>query len=159
MSKLRIIRPVHILMIALGLGLAAISLVLLVKPVEASPSGKPVEASQGAKIVDVLSTGAVLAPDNSACLSCHSKPGISLTFPNGDQLPLTIDQGHFSDSVHGNLACTDCHTDITGYPHPNFNQQTRRDVSLKWYTSCQKCHADQYNQTLDSVHRARPGRR
>jgi nitrate/TMAO reductase-like tetraheme cytochrome c subunit len=152
MSKLRTIRPVHILMIAAGLGLAAISLLLLVKPVEASPGTKLVEASQGAQLVDAPSTRPVLAPDNSACLACHSKSGISLTFPNGDQLPLTIDQGHFSDSVHGALACTDCHTDITGYPHPNFNQQTRRDVSLKWYTSCQKCHAEQYNQTLDSVH-------
>jgi hypothetical protein len=77
-----------------------------------------------------------------------------MTMPSGETLYLTIDASHFSDSVHNGLACTDCHAEITGYPHPEFNQQTIRDVSMKWYTSCQECHAEQYDKTLDSVHQS-----
>ncbi len=143
MPKHPAIRPPHMLIFALGFGLVVFSLSLLVKPAAASP------LSADSSITQDLPTAAA---DNSACLVCHSKPDLSLTFPDGETLSLTINQTHFTDSVHSGLACTDCHTDISGYPHPKFNQQTRRDVSLKWYTSCQKCHAEQYNQTLDSVH-------
>ncbi len=142
MPKHRSIRPIHMFFFALGFGLVVLSLSMLVKPAAASPKYGT------APILEA----AAPAGDNSACLVCHGKPDLSLTFPDGEQLSLTIDQAHFSESVHSGLACTDCHSDISGYPHPKFNQQTRREVSLKWYTSCQKCHVEQYNLTLDSVH-------
>jgi len=123
------------LILALGFGLVTVSLFVAMKPAEASQN-----ASQN------------LQADNFNCLYCHARPDLTMTMPSGEIVSLTINDTHFSASVHNGLACTDCHTEITGYPHPEFNQQTVRDVSMKWYTSCQECHAEQYNQTLDSVH-------
>jgi nitrate/TMAO reductase-like tetraheme cytochrome c subunit len=93
-----------------------------------------------------------IEPDNAGCLFCHGKEGMSMTSPSGEIVSLTIDPGHFADSVHNGLTCTTCHSEIKGYPHPKFEQQTVRDVSMKWYTSCQQCHQEQYDKTLDSVH-------
>ena len=74
--------------------------------------------------------------------------------PNGEILPLTIDQETFKHSVHSeeNLACVDCHTNISTFPHPALQAETRRQVTLELYVSCKNCHADQYNKVLDSVH-------
>lgn len=94
------------------------------------------------------------ASDDSACLGCHSKPGLIKNLPNGEILLLTIDEQHFSKTVHAEegLSCTDCHLDITGFPHENFSARSLREVSLELYTVCKKCHEKQYDQTLDSIH-------
>jgi nitrate/TMAO reductase-like tetraheme cytochrome c subunit len=65
---------------------------------------------------------------------------------------LTIDSSHFAQSAHQGLACTDCHADISSFPHPELQAQTLRDFSLQMYTLCQGCHEEQYTKTLDSVH-------
>jgi len=91
---------------------------------------------------------------DSTCLGCHSKPGFVKNLPNGEVLLLTIDEGHFSQSVHSSegLSCTDCHLDITGFPHSDFSARSLREVSTQLYTVCKKCHQEQYDQTLDSIH-------
>jgi predicted CXXCH cytochrome family protein len=93
-------------------------------------------------------------PTNDYCLSCHSKQGMVKDLPSGETLSLTVDQEKFKHSVHNeeNLACVDCHTNITGFPHPAFQANTARDVSLELYQSCQNCHSEQYSKVLDSVH-------
>jgi len=92
--------------------------------------------------------------DNSACLACHSKPDFSLTMSNGDTLPLTIDEGKFSQSAHGEngIACSDCHADFSGFPHPALKADSPRELATTYYTTCQRCHVEQYNKVLDSVH-------
>jgi predicted CXXCH cytochrome family protein len=72
----------------------------------------------------------------------------------GQPLPITIDGQKFSSSVHGteNVACVDCHTNITGFPHPAVVGGGPRDFSLQLYPTCQQCHLQQYQKTLDSVH-------
>jgi len=125
-----------ILAAALGLGLLGIALGIA-QPVGAASTTAPRQIEPA---------------DNAGCLYCHGKEGMSMTLPSGEVSSLTIDPGHFAGSIHNGLACTDCHTGISGYPHPKFDQQTQRDITMKWYTSCQKCHAEQYNKTLDSVH-------
>lgn len=93
-------------------------------------------------------------PSNDYCLSCHSQSGLTKTLPSGETLSLYIDPNLFAHAVHNeeNIACVDCHTNISTFPHPDFKANTLRDVTLQLYVSCQKCHADQYNKTLDSVH-------
>ena len=73
-------------------------------------------------------------PSNETCLACHQKEGMS-TQIGGQTLPLTIDTNKFSASVHGTegIACVDCHTDITGFPHPEVTASSPRDFSLKMY--------------------------
>ncbi len=121
--------------IALGIFLLLIVLTLPSSSVSAAP------LPQGEK------------PSNETCLACHQKEGMS-TQIGGQTLPLTIDTNKFSASVHGTeqIACVDCHTDITGFPHPEVTASSPRDFSLKMYPTCQQCHNDQYQKTLDSVH-------
>jgi hypothetical protein len=58
----------------------------------------------------LLLAGTALAAD--PCLDCHALPG----FAAGSR-PLTVSRELYGDSVHGRLACTDCHKEIAGYPH------------------------------------------
>lgn len=92
------------------------------------------------------------SPQNEACLTCHNKPDIQRPLPSGETLALTIDRDHYRDSVHRTIDCTDCHTSISGFPHPSMTAKNKREVSLQLYTICQQCHKDQYDATLDSVH-------
>jgi hypothetical protein len=75
---------------------------------------------------------------NATCLACHGQP--DFTGPSGQNL--YIDQSHFAGSVHGSLACTDCHTSITGFPHPA--QVTP--------VNCGACHSNEAAGVGESVH-------
>lgn len=92
--------------------------------------------------------------DNETCLACHSTPDLTMDLPSGEPLHLTVDRDTYNQSVHGKLgyACVQCHTDITGYPHPPTSANTLREFTLEKYTACAVCHQDKYQQTLDSVH-------
>lgn len=88
------------------------------------------------------------------CLSCHGKPELSMTLPSGETLSLFVSQDIISHSVHSPLGieCEACHTDIETYPHPALKAQTKRELSLTFYQTCQKCHPGNYEKTLDSMH-------
>jgi hypothetical protein len=92
--------------------------------------------------------------DNGVCLACHSQEGFSVQLKSGETLPLTISSDAYGNSTHGSngVTCVTCHSDIEGFPHPERTTETLRDVKLKYYTSCEQCHAEQFNLTLDSVH-------
>ena len=72
----------------------------------------------------------------------------------GQPVPITIDGTTFEASVHGmeDVACVDCHTNITTFPHPEVTASSPRDFTLEMYPSCAQCHNEQYQKTLDSVH-------
>lgn len=92
--------------------------------------------------------------DNETCLACHDTPGMQTTLPSGEVLYLTVDRVTYLTSTHGRrgYACVQCHTDISGYPHPPITAATRRDFTLQLYTTCAQCHQEKYTATLDSVH-------
>ena len=94
------------------------------------------------------------AAPNAECLACHGIEGREHITPSGEAIPLYVDGTTFEQSVHGqqDIPCTGCHTDITGYPHPAFTALNRRDYQLHRYEACKKCHAEQYEDTLDSMH-------
>jgi hypothetical protein len=91
---------------------------------------------------------------NETCLSCHATPGMQTTLPSGEILPLTVDPEVYNNSTHGlqGYACVQCHTDIEEFPHRPLDAETRRDVSVLYYQNCVRCHQDNYDNTLDSVH-------
>ena len=75
--------------------------------------------------------------------------------PAAKRSPLTIDPEAFKHGVHNeeNIACVDCHTNISTFPHPALRGQYAVATSrLQLYASCKNCHAEQYNKVLDSVH-------
>lgn len=123
-----------------SMGLLALVIALAIGLPAAAGEGDPLRALQAA--------------DNSACLSCHGTPGLQTELPSGEPLYISIDPDVFAASVHGQQghACTDCHTDRTGYPHDPIPVQNRRDYALERYTACLQCHREKYDASLDSVH-------
>lgn len=93
-------------------------------------------------------------PSNQACFACHATPGMQTTLPSGEALYLTVDPQVYNDSVHGKMgyACVQCHTNITGYPHPELSARSHRELTLELYRSCQACHPSMFQEVLDSVH-------
>lgn len=94
------------------------------------------------------------SPTNAECLACHSDPNLKRDLPSGEPLSLYVDKSHYASSVHGgkNVTCAQCHSNITGFPHPDFSPTDRRDVTIKLYPLCRQCHADNFLKTQDSVH-------
>ena len=91
---------------------------------------------------------------NDSCLECHAVPGISLVLENGEIFSLYVDPEVFNQSVHGSKGyiCVQCHTNLDGYPHPEFEANDRRDLALALVDACFSCHSGQYERTLDSAH-------
>jgi predicted CXXCH cytochrome family protein len=79
-----------------------------------------------------------LHADNAACLACHADN----TLQSAAGKSVAVDGQTFHSSVHGSLSCTDCHTTIKGFPHPD------QQAPVK----CATCHADQENALAGSVH-------
>lgn len=91
---------------------------------------------------------------NQLCLGCHGQEGMQIELPNGEKLDIGINSEVFTTAVHGsnNLSCTQCHTNITSYPHPTLNAQTRKEYTLLYQQTCENCHKEQFQANQDSVH-------
>ena len=76
------------------------------------------------------------------CLSCHQDDKLAIDV-GGKTKSLHVDPKQFHDSIHGSLACTDCHSDVKDFPH---------DPSPKPVTACATCHADQDSAYHKGVH-------
>ncbi|HTP50885.1 MAG TPA: cytochrome c3 family protein [Anaeromyxobacteraceae bacterium] len=110
-----------------------------------------------------LPARAAIPAEQDSCLGCHgSDPTMTMDLPGApgtdgkaqpEKLALYVDQDAFAKSVHGDmLKCTDCHTDMSDYPHDSKPFKTKRDVTVAFYEQCKKCHFSNYTKTLDGVH-------
>jgi hypothetical protein len=88
------------------------------------------------------------------CLTCHGDQDLTLTLPSGEELSLYISDDALERSIHENLgiSCDSCHPEITGYPHPPIDYETKRELSRNLYLACEVCHSTNYEETLDSMH-------
>jgi predicted CXXCH cytochrome family protein len=127
------------LSVILGLGLLLTALLFSGRPVQAAPL-----AQDG-------------GPSTESCLACHSQPDMVL--PVGDSKVLvTIDGAAFKESAHGKeqISCATCHADITGYPHPEYDKNSLRELNVSLYKAtreaCQSCHAEQAGKAFTGVH-------
>jgi hypothetical protein len=73
-----------------------------------------------------------------ACLSCHGNAGMQ----DSSGHSVYVDEARQKASVHGMLACTDCHTSIKDYPHPEHPQPVK----------CATCHSSEASDLGVSVH-------
>ncbi len=80
---------------------------------------------------------AMLAKD-ADCLSCHADK----TMQDASGKNVGVDATTFHSSIHGSLACSDCHASIHEYPHPDHPAAVE----------CATCHADQAKGLKGSVH-------
>lgn len=87
------------------------------------------------------------------CLGCHSDKSLSIVLPSKEEMLLYVNPKEFAVSIHGDkLTCTDCHSDISDYPHPVKELKDSRAYSLALYESCKRCHFANYTKTLESIH-------
>jgi hypothetical protein len=104
--------------------------------------------------------GSGMAPQRQAdvpdqtCLACHAPPGQTHVLPSGELLYISVDPDTHANSIHGQneIACVQCHTNISEYPHPGFQAQTRREYTLEMYTICQTCHNEPYEVATNDGH-------
>jgi cytochrome b subunit of formate dehydrogenase len=78
---------------------------------------------------------------NEECLACHNDPTLSKDV-NGKQVSLHVDDARFKGSIHSSFGCTDCHTDIRGFPHE----------PAPVMPTCATCHADQQTAYEHGIH-------
>jgi Cytochrome c7 and related cytochrome c len=81
---------------------------------------------------------AALAQQNADCLACHSQKDLQ----NEAGHSVYVDGAKQKASVHGGLSCTDCHTDIKGFPHPEHPAAV----------NCGTCHSEPAKDMGESVH-------
>ena len=79
----------------------------------------------------------VLAKD-ADCLSCHADK----TMQDASGKNVGVDANLFHSSIHGSLGCSDCHSTIHDYPHPD------KPIAVQ----CVTCHADQSKAIAGSIH-------
>ncbi|MGA2966302.1 MAG: cytochrome b/b6 domain-containing protein [Terriglobales bacterium] len=92
-------------------------------------------------VLTLALTVATAAPANNkdeVCLACHGQAG--MTSASGKSV--SIDSAKHAASAHGILGCTDCHTTIKDFPHPE------KVVKVE----CSACHADEASHAPTSVH-------
>jgi len=132
----------------LTLALSAANAEAAGEAVSAASSRTEVQAGSG------LPSAVLQQGDNEACLACHNQPGQQFELPSGEILYISVYPATFDRSVHGsnNIACTDCHTDITGYPHPPILAQTRREYTLEQRQVCAACHQEAYDAKVNDAH-------
>lgn len=83
------------------------------------------------------------------CLACHNDKNLSKE-RDGKEVSLFIDQDKFVDSVHGKLACINCHTDFSFRDHSQGVGGFKKTAGL----ACIRCHQHekQYKTYLASIH-------
>ncbi len=87
------------------------------------------------------------------CIICHQKPGIHKVMATGIERSVYVDKKVLRSSVHRNLKCQDCHSDVTSIPHQGLKIGK---------VNCARCHfngnnmgapnSPMYDQFWKSVH-------
>jgi hypothetical protein len=81
-------------------------------------------------------------PVNGDCLACHDDASLTAS----DGRPIAVAAKSFEDSVHGPMACVDCHADLAHAELPHPEKLARVD--------CSACHADPVAAYAKSIHAA-----
>ena len=80
--------------------------------------------------------------ETGQCLSCHGRHGLTMSFMDGQDMPLYVDQTGYMSSVHGILACRTCHKGFSAKEHPARKYRNRKHYSARMSRQCRSCHSD-----------------
>ncbi len=76
------------------------------------------------------------------CFECHEDPDLTGIVYDTLEVSMFVDEAIFAQSVHGEFACADCHTDIEEIPHEEVLQKV----------DCSLCHEDAMEAHAASIH-------
>jgi cytochrome b subunit of formate dehydrogenase len=77
------------------------------------------------------------------CMKCHEKKD-AFKIADGDTLSMTVDKEAIKHSVHGNIPCVKCHSDI--------DPRRRRPCEPSGRVDCSACHAKISEEYFESGH-------
>lgn len=102
---------------------------------------------------------AAIDAENQLCLDCHGDPEFapSIKLEKGGTMSLLTDAAVLAGSVHAQVACKDCHSDLedaTEDGHKIHRFPDRRAFTVAYSEQCKQCHFQNYTKTHDSVHGA-----
>lgn len=80
------------------------------------------------------------ATDDATCLTCHGQAGIK----SDSGRSIFVDPAKHKKSVHADLPCVACHTDISDFPHP---------AKIK-RVECSSCHTQEASDFAGGIHSA-----
>jgi len=129
-------------------------------------------------ISSFITTSIVQTGPHPDCMTCHALPALTGEFSNGDQISLTVDSQAHVSAVHGSpLNCGACHVEQRDYPHDAaasncevchpgqtgssvdttpktfpIKTPSKRAFVLSMNNACHRCHAEQFETVIDSVH-------
>lgn len=91
---------------------------------------------------------------DTSCLVCHGNPDLTTMLPGGEVVNVGVDEDDFNESIHGRngIGCRDCHSNITGYPHPTLDFESYRAYAISRNGTCNQCHEDIAQQLEGNVH-------
>ena len=75
-----------------------------------------------------LETVAGVQAANALCLECHEEPGISKDL-DGQAISLRVEEESYTQTRHGHVACTQCHSTVAHSPHQELES-----------LACSDCH-------------------
>ena len=101
-----------------------------------------------------LPAAAALSDDDKRCLACHAQEGLKKNLGKGDTLSLHVQGDDFARSVHGDLGCGACHSDIELKQHPGPGKRigSAREYAVAKVEVCGQCHEDKAKLFEGSVH-------
>ncbi len=95
-----------------------------------------------------------LSDEAQACLSCHARRGLMVTFEDNEFIEAYVDTDKFKSSVHHSLPCSGCHPDFAaGKQHPQRTFRNKTHYQTKSALVCRRCHTDRQLR-VSSVHTA-----
>jgi nitrate/TMAO reductase-like tetraheme cytochrome c subunit len=124
--------------IGTGVAVWALALGISVRAYLGPPVAAPAAASAQKR---AAAPAAPAPPANTDCLACHEDDSAA----RADGRPVVVKQAVFEKSIHGSLACVDCHQDLAHLaelPHPEKLAKV----------TCAACHADTVDKYNTSVH-------
>ncbi len=78
----------------------------------------------------------------SQCVECHAEKSLTKEGPSGEEVSLYVDPSILRASIHKKLTCTECHREITSFPHPEKPARVR----------CGFCHRPSDEEYGKSIH-------
>jgi cytochrome b subunit of formate dehydrogenase len=122
--------------------------------------GATVGRGWGLLLLLLLCVTAGQARDAENCVVCHSVP-LLMRATGQDSLRIyEVDIRTYLMTSHARIACSDCHEDITGYPHPESVAKVDCGKTChinKPYTLTSFSHREQVEMLARSVHGVKPG--
>lgn len=82
------------------------------------------------------------------CFTCHGQPDFK-GIVAGKTIPLYVDAKRYANSVHGSIACVDCHAGFKTGPH---GEQAMVEYSKVASWACKRCHDGAYRDYTEGSH-------